>query len=251
MSDDAEQLRGFTSWKLDILNAMSVDRDVTDLDFRVAFRIMQHVNSVSRIAWPSVARLSAQLDKSEDRIRAATRRLQQARWIVKGRKSQKAPNEYGFLNDRVADVLDAMQARIEIIETEPVDHAEMHGQSRDDHADLRLDHAEMHGPDHADSHGKHLNQNYLHETPYLKGSEASKVSTPPSGLSYGDLTKGDDLIPFDVPESEDEAADLVMSWLEGQPRAVVLDLFDVIRSRLISGKLTPAELRNLIGRAAA
>jgi hypothetical protein len=54
---------------------MSVDEAVTDLDFRVAFRIMQHINSVSRIAWPSVPRLGAQLKKSDDRIMAATRRL--------------------------------------------------------------------------------------------------------------------------------------------------------------------------------
>lgn len=236
MSDDPEQLRGFTSWKMDILNAMSVDTGVTDLDFRVAFRIMQHVNSVSRIAWPSVARLSAQLGKSEDRIRAATRRLQQTAWIAKGRKSQKAPNEYSFLNDRVVDILDIMQARVEIIETTPVDHAEMHGQSRDDRADLRLDHAEMHGPDHAEMHDKHLNQNYLQ-------------GTPSSGRSEEGAAK--DRMPFKVPKSEDEAVDLVEALLEGLPRSVVASLFDVIRDHLMAGELTPAKLHNLIGRAAA
>lgn len=252
MSDDADNLRGFTSWKLDILNAMSVDEAVTDLDFRVAFRIMQHINSVSRIAWPSVPRLGAQLKKSDDRIMAATKRLSEIGWITKGRKSQKAPNEYSFRDDRVNAALDAMLLRIEAIGTE-LDPAEMQGQTRHDPADLRpFDPAEMQGPDPADLQGKHLNQNYLKGTPsLLKGSERGKVSSPPSGPSYGDLTKGDDLIPFDVPESEDEAADLVMSWLEGQPRAVVLDLFDIIRTRLASGELTPAELHDLIGRAAA
>lgn len=252
MSDDPEELRGFTSWKLEILNAMSVDPQVTDLEFRVAFRIMQHVNSVSRLAWPSVARLGAQLDKSGDRIRAATKNLHKLGWLRKGRKSQKAPNEYTFLEGRMNIALDGMLARIEAIGTVH-DHADMHGQTSADHADSRVhDHADMHGPDHADMHGKHLKQNYLKGTPSLsQGSERGKVSTPPSGPSYGDVTKGDELIPFDAPESEDEAADMVMSWLEGQPPRVVLHLFDVIRDRLASGELTPAELQTLIGRAAA
>ena len=252
MSDDSEKLRSFTSWKLEVLNAMSVDEAVTDLDFRVAFRIMQHINSVSRIAWPSVPRLGAQLKKSDDRIMAATKRLAEIGWITKSRKSQKAPNEYSFRDDRVNTALDGMLLRIEAIGAE-LDPAEMQGQTRDDPADLPpRDPAEMQGPDPADLQGKHLNQNYLNRTPsLLKGSERGKVSSVLSGPSYGDLTKGDELIPFDPPKSEDEAEDMVMSWLEGQPRAVVLDLFDVIRHRLISGELTPAELRNLIGRAAA
>lgn len=252
MSDDSEKLRGFTSWKLEVLNAMSVDEAVTDLDFRVAFRIMQHINSVSRIAWPSVPRLGAQLKKSDDRIMAATKRLSDVGWMTKWRKSQKSPNEYRFYDDRVNTALDAMLQRVEAIGSE-FDPAEMQGQKMDDPADLRpFDPAEMQGPDPADLQGKHLNQNYLNRTPsLLKGSERGKVSSTPSGPSYGELTKGDDLIPFDPPESEDEAEDMVMSWLEDQPRAVVIALFDTIRARLISGELTPAKLRNLIVRAAA
>lgn len=252
MSDDAEKLRSFTSWKLEILNAMSVDEAVTDLDFRVAFRIMQHINSVSRIAWPGVPRLGAQLSRSDDRIMASTKRLSEIGWLTKWRKSQKAPNEYSFHDDRVNIALDSMLQRLEAKGAE-FDPAEMQGQKTVDPADLQpFDPAEMQGPDLADLQGKHLKQNYLNITPsLLKGSERGKVSSAPSGPSYGDLTKGDDLIPFNPPESEDEAADMVMTWLEGQPRSVVLDLFDVIRHRLISGDLTPAELRNLIRRAAA
>ena len=160
------QTKVFTSWKLDVMDALSVDVEVTDLDFRVGFRIMQHVNSSSRIAWPSVARLAAQLGKSEDRVRASTKRLAAAGWLVKERRSQKKPNEYSFLTDRMNAVIDGMLLRVENIGSERNDHAELHGQNRDDHAEMRGgDHAELHGPDHADLHGKHLNQNYLKGTP--------------------------------------------------------------------------------------
>jgi len=173
MSKDPEQ-RAFTSWKFDILDAMSVAATLTDLDFRVAFRIMQHVNGRTRLAWPSVSRLAAQLDKSEDRIRASTRRLSEAGWLVKSRTSQKAPNEYVFLDANVERSLLMMLDRLDAITAD--DRVKMHGQDDDDHADLPVpDPADLHGPDHADLHSKHLNQNYLQITPSSKGSEGLKV----------------------------------------------------------------------------
>lgn len=169
--------RSFTSWKLDVVDALSVDPEVTDLDFRVAFRIIQHLNSVSRIAWPSVARLAAQLGKSEDRVRASTKRLQAVGWLVKERKSQKAPNEYRFLSARLDRVLNAMLDRVDAIGVEEDDHADLHGQNQDDHADLRGgDHADLPYGDHADLHGKHLQYNHLHITPSVPGTEVGKVT---------------------------------------------------------------------------
>lgn len=171
--------RGFTSWKLDMIDALSVDPEVTDLDFRVAYRLMQHVNSVSRLAWPSVARLAAQLGKSEDRIRASTKRLQALHWLEKGRKSQKASNEYRFLDQRLEGVMSRMLDRVDAIGMGDDDHAELHGQNSDDHAELRGgDHADLPVSDHADLHGKHLNNNYLRRTPSIPGSEVGKGTYP-------------------------------------------------------------------------
>lgn len=170
-----EERRSFSSWKLTVLEAMSVAVDLTDMDFRVAFRIMQHVNGRTRLAWPSVARLAAQLGKSEDRVRASTKRLAEAGWLLKGRTSQKAPNEYTFLDGQVEQTVLAMLDRLDAINAD--DRAKMHGQADYDHADLPVpDPAEMHGPDHANPHAKHLNQNYLQITPSSKGSEGIKVS---------------------------------------------------------------------------
>jgi predicted transcriptional regulator len=170
-----EERRTFTAWKLTVLDAMSVDTRLTELDFRVAFRIMQHVNGRTKLAWPSVSRLAAQLGKSEDRIRASTKRLHDLDWVRKRRHSRKAPNEYVFRDKNVAETIDKMLDRLDAIMND--DHAKMHGQDRDDHADLPVpDPVKMHGPDQADLHGKHLNQNYLQITPSYEGSEGIKVS---------------------------------------------------------------------------
>ena len=217
--------RAFTSWKLDILNALSVDTEVTDLDFRVAYRIMSHINSVSRLAWPSVARLAAQMGKSEDRIRASTRRLQAAGWLLKQRRSQKAPNEYTFLCDRVNAVVDGMLARVEALESGSDDHADLHGQKSGDRAELRgRDHADLHGPDHADLHGKHLKKNYLHITPSIPGSELSEVTYTREGV----VLVGNDRVPIPIPENDGDAIAVVEKICRG------VDVHPVIKTRLKS-----------------
>jgi hypothetical protein len=129
-AESPEERRAFTSWKLAVLDAMSVDPEVTDADFRVAFRIMQHVNSVSRIAWPSVNRLAVQLKKSCDSIMTSTKRLCAAfdldkrprrPWLTKSRPHKRAPNHYQFLADRMNGVLDAMHERMENVENDGFD----------------------------------------------------------------------------------------------------------------------------------
>jgi hypothetical protein len=42
---ERERIRSFTSWKFDILDAMASDPRVPHRIFRIAFRIMQAVNS--------------------------------------------------------------------------------------------------------------------------------------------------------------------------------------------------------------
>jgi hypothetical protein len=47
---EREATRSFTSWKLDILDALMSDDRITDGEFRVAFRVMQAVNAETRVA---------------------------------------------------------------------------------------------------------------------------------------------------------------------------------------------------------
>ncbi len=55
-----QEVRNFTSWKLDILDAMSCDTALDDVDKVVAFRVMQHINAKTRDANPSLHRIAAQ-----------------------------------------------------------------------------------------------------------------------------------------------------------------------------------------------
>ncbi len=47
----------FTSSKLDLLDAMSMDPRVTDGEFRTAFRLAQHANAETGAIFPSQERL--------------------------------------------------------------------------------------------------------------------------------------------------------------------------------------------------
>jgi hypothetical protein len=130
MTKDTEQ-RAFTSWKLDQLDAMSVDTDLTDAEFRVAFRLMQHVNSASRIAWPSIERLAAQLGRSTDAVKAAMKGLwgTERPWVKKTRPHKRASNQYSFLPDRINLVLDARDKRMDDLENDKFEVANSHPQT--------------------------------------------------------------------------------------------------------------------------
>lgn len=49
MADNPSSTASFTSWKLDILNGMVCDNRITPVQFRMAFRVMQAINSETRI----------------------------------------------------------------------------------------------------------------------------------------------------------------------------------------------------------
>ncbi|MDF3216276.1 hypothetical protein EN962_13965 [Mesorhizobium sp. M7A.F.Ca.CA.001.09.2.1] len=185
MKDNAEQ-RAFTSWKLDMLDAMSVDPEVTDADFRVAFRMMQHVNSVSRIAWPSVDRLAVQLARSRDSIMASTKRLCAALtkdgrprlpWMRKSRPHKRAANQYGFMGDRANMVLDAMHQRMEDFENDKFEVANLQPQNPFEVANHPG--FEVANPPYvevANLQHKHLNGTTLEEHLHSKGSEDCEAS---------------------------------------------------------------------------
>ncbi|UCI17020.1 hypothetical protein FJ970_17970 [Mesorhizobium sp. B2-1-8] len=185
MSKDTDQ-RAFTSWKLDMLDAMSVDEDMTDAEFRVAFRVMQHVNSVSRVAWPSVDRLAAQLFRSRDAIMATTKRLcavahrdgrPRLAWLQKSRPHKRASNEYSFLGDRANMVLDAMHLRMEEFENEKVEVANLQPQKPVEVANRGgFEVANPPSFEVANLPPKHLKGTTLEEHLHSKGSEGCEGS---------------------------------------------------------------------------
>lgn len=199
------ELASFTSWKLDMMDALSCDQDVTDADFRVAFRLLQHVNSVSRIAWPSIERLAAQIgNKSKDkegreskslgrsphRVQAAITHLAELRWISRERPNRLAQNEYKFMDDRMNTVLDARIEREEALKeiqkirrnsprpprkSKPVELDDIANPSAPELDDIAnpfaRDGTNLVCQDNANPSAKHLPENYQSRTPKDLGSE--------------------------------------------------------------------------------
>ena len=58
--NDAD-LRSFTSWKLDFLDAVSTDPQMYPVDFQILFRILQRANWKTRIAFITDDRLAAEI----------------------------------------------------------------------------------------------------------------------------------------------------------------------------------------------
>lgn len=103
--------RTFTSWKLDILNAMSIDPRITASDFRVAFRLMQHVNAKTGACFPSQDSLSEEAVMKERSVRQCIANLRRHGWIdVTARSSggRGKSNLYRFLQKHVNAMLDRM-----------------------------------------------------------------------------------------------------------------------------------------------
>jgi hypothetical protein len=180
------ELASFTSWKLNMLDAMNCDPKVTDADFRVAFRLMQHVNSTSRLAWPSMDWLACQIGKSGLRVRAAIKNLSDAGWLAKHRLNRHRSNEYAFHDAPLNTVLDAKLTREDAYKDVRANRAETRFDRSDSSARNGLDRSDssgldrlkMPGPDRSDSSGKHLKRNYLQATPSNLGVEEEDSPSP-------------------------------------------------------------------------
>lgn len=182
---DARQRRSFTSRKLDMLDAMSVDPELRGDLFRFAFRVMQHINSNSGLAWPSLRRIAAQMGISISTAKRHADRLVELGWLYRERPNRRGTYEYHFLETRMNMVLDAMQIRVEesdideenraagicreVAELTPRKPREV---SKLDHSEVsKLDHSEV-----AELTPKHLSTNYLKLTPDSLGIEEEKNS---------------------------------------------------------------------------
>lgn len=109
VADEDDRLRSFTSWKLDLLDAMSVDPRLTASDFRVAFRLMQHVNAETGACFPSQEVLSDEAVMKERGARQCIANLKRHGWIaIKARSSggRGKSNFYQFMRDHVNAMLD-------------------------------------------------------------------------------------------------------------------------------------------------
>jgi|GEM_PF-6169069 len=189
-----EERRSFTSWKLRILDAMSCDIEVSDIDFRVAFRVMQHVNARTGQAHPSIDRIAAQIGVSRHTVMRSLKWLtgevkRKDRsgpvWIDRGRRNRREPYFYTFREDRIGAVMDAKILREEDAKDALIERRDraaevanlQHRKSLDVANGDTLDVANLLSFDVAPVRPKHLTQNYLNRTPEdSKGSEGSESS---------------------------------------------------------------------------
>lgn len=119
MSEDLseQEAKSFTSWKLEIIDAMSCDTALQDIDVRVAFRLMQHVNARTRDAHPSLERLAAQIGVSRDTVMRSLARMCDPNggrhWLNRTRADRTQPYIYTFVTNRLNAVVDGKLDREE------------------------------------------------------------------------------------------------------------------------------------------
>lgn len=106
MGSEFPSNQSFTSWKFDLLDAISMDPRVTSTEFRVAFRLAQHANVATRSIFPSQERIASQIGMKERAVRAAIGGLVAKGWLTKARHNRRLPNTYRFDTRNVNAILD-------------------------------------------------------------------------------------------------------------------------------------------------
>ncbi|TDR93797.1 hypothetical protein [Enterovirga rhinocerotis] len=76
----SDELRSFTSWKLDVLNAASADTRLKSGPFRVLYRVVKYMNAVTREAIVSDETLSDDLGVTRSALHDARKQLAELGW---------------------------------------------------------------------------------------------------------------------------------------------------------------------------
>jgi predicted transcriptional regulator len=227
-----EEIRSFTSWKLDVLDAISCDTDLYDIDVRVAFRLMQHVNARTRDAHPSIERLASQMGVSRDTVMRSLTRMCDPdggrHWVDRTRGGRTQPYFYTFSTSRLNAVIDGKLDREERareasqdkkrrrLEVAPV-------QPREVAYDASFEVAYDKVLEVAPVQPKHLHNNYLSRTPLDSSSEG------------GDFTQARE----SIPTAEHEFGAWIRTNIPDPTHH--REALRLLRER----KMTPAELRRL------
>src|SRR4051794_15706312 len=85
--------KAFTRRKMQWLNAISQEGELSSTAFRVAYLIGDHINRIAGFAWPSHVRLARKIGLSSKTIHRAVRELERAGWLQVCRL-RKQPNHY-------------------------------------------------------------------------------------------------------------------------------------------------------------
>lgn len=102
--DEAQQLRSFTSWKLDIINCIAIDPRLTASDVRLAIILLRHLNSISGQCNPGDEVLAQQMKSDKKTVYNCRVRLRKTGWLT-WKRTQKT-NWYAFHDTHVNTMLD-------------------------------------------------------------------------------------------------------------------------------------------------
>lgn len=86
-------VRAFNREKMQWLNAVSLECEVSSTAFRVAYLIADHHNRVTGFAWPSRARLAGKICLSSRSIQRAVVQLEELGWLAVDRQRERS-NRY-------------------------------------------------------------------------------------------------------------------------------------------------------------
>lgn len=136
-----EDLKTFTSRKLDLLDALSMDPEVKPNEFRVAFRLVQHANSESFAIFPSQDRIALQLGIDTRSVRRCLDGLVLKGWLRRERPNRQMSNNYTFCEEKV----DAMGDRLRWLAEE----ARLRSERANRSSQKSSDRAQMSTPDRA------------------------------------------------------------------------------------------------------
>jgi hypothetical protein len=106
---EREAQRSFTSWKLDVLNALASDPEVSAGHFRIAFRVMQAVNRETRVAFISDELLCDEVPSTDRwKCNKARRKLIERDWWTVDRGHGGKASRYIFLDTNLNAILDRL-----------------------------------------------------------------------------------------------------------------------------------------------
>ncbi|WP_186293998.1 helix-turn-helix domain-containing protein [Bradyrhizobium guangdongense] len=89
-------VRAFNREKMQWLNAISLECEISSTAFRVAYLIADHQNSVAGFAWPSLARLAGKVCLSNKSIQRAVGQLERLGWLAVERRREHS-NRYRLI----------------------------------------------------------------------------------------------------------------------------------------------------------
>lgn len=94
MADD------FTRTRLEWLEALHDDPQITSVEFETAFGISMHLNRKTGEAWPGLALLAKKVGVSERTVHAAIKKLVTCGYLIKRRGGDGRPNHYRLITKK-------------------------------------------------------------------------------------------------------------------------------------------------------